>query len=423
MCCKTRSAVEHTVPDVLDEILAACDAPPSLDLSVVPAPQRKRPAWRAPLAAAAVLLVFCCGILGFQSWHQSNAVTSVISFDINPSLQLEVDRKEVVQGTKALNEDAVQILDGMDLEGTQLNVAVNAVIGSLLQHGYLNELSSAILISVEDENTQRASSLEQSLTEEVQSALTNAASAAHILAQVIHPDADLLAQAEAYGISPGKATLVSEIQTQNTGLSFDGLASLSVEELRQMEHGAANRLPIGRAEAVAAAQRGAGLSGKAILSYEVDVELDDSPAHYEVEFETVRGEVEVRVDAYTGAVLFTKPGSLVSGMPQSVPGTGTSNPSSTGEISQADAQSIALKDAGVSKERAEGLFCSRELEDEGPVYNVYFRPPALLPPPAWHSDSRRKNPCPNSHGSPRHTARSSPGINPRNRRCSPHSWW
>lgn len=367
---RIRSAVEHTVPDVLDEILAACDAQPSLDLSVVPAPQRKRPVWRAPLAAAAVLLVFCCGILGFQGWQKSHAVTSVISFDINPSLQLEVDRKEVVQSAKALNEDAVQILDGMDLEGTQLNVAVNAVIGSLLQHGYLNELSSAILISVEDENTQRASSLEQSLTEEVQSALTNAASAAHILAQVIHPDANLLAQAEAYGISPGKASLVSEIQTQNTGLSFDGLASLSVEELRQMEHGAANRLPIGRAEAVAAAQRGAKLSSKAILSYEVDVELDDSPAHYEVEFETVRGEVEVCVDAYTGAVLFTKPGSL----PQTVPGPGgSSTPPSTGEISQADAQSIALKDAGVSKERAEGLFCSREWEDEGPVYNVYFR--------------------------------------------------
>ena len=370
---RVRTAVEHAVPEDWDQILAACDAPPPLNLSAVPAPQRKRPVWRSPLAAAAVLLVFCCGVLGFQSWQQGSAVTSVISFDVNPSLQLEVDGKEVVQGTKALNQDAVQILDGMDLEGTQLNVAVNALIGSLLQHGYLNELSSAILISVEDEDAQRASSLEQSLTKEVQSALTHAASAAHILAQVIHPDAALLAQAEAYGISPGKATLVSEIQTQNRDLSFPSLASLSVEELRQMEHGGAGRLPIGRAEAVAAAQRGSGLSDHAILSCEVDVELEDSPAHYEVEFETAGGELEVFVDAYTGAILFTQSDSPISGPSQTPPGFESSAPPPAGGLSQSDAQFIALRDAGVSREQAEALFCSRELEDEGPVYKVSFR--------------------------------------------------
>lgn len=81
----------------------------------------------------------------------------MVSLDVNPSIQLQVNSKERVLSADALNDDAQVILEGMDLKGTQLNVAVNAIVGSLLQHGYLDKISSAILISVEDQDLQRAS--------------------------------------------------------------------------------------------------------------------------------------------------------------------------------------------------------------------------------------------------------------------------
>ena len=35
---------------------------------------------------------------------------------------------------------------GKDLKGTDIDVAVNALIGALVRHGYLDSISSAILV-------------------------------------------------------------------------------------------------------------------------------------------------------------------------------------------------------------------------------------------------------------------------------------
>ena len=88
------------------------------------------------LAAACLALVVVGGGAGVQ-YYQANAVASVISLDVNPSVELDVNRQEKVVSAVPLNADANEILDGMDLKGADLNVAVNAIMGSLLKHGYV----------------------------------------------------------------------------------------------------------------------------------------------------------------------------------------------------------------------------------------------------------------------------------------------
>ena len=46
------------------------------------------------------------------------------------------------------NADAVAILDGMDLTGAKVDVAMNAIVGSMLTNGYVDELANSILITV-----------------------------------------------------------------------------------------------------------------------------------------------------------------------------------------------------------------------------------------------------------------------------------
>lgn len=72
-----------------------------------------------------------CWCAACPSGHAGNSVASVVSLDVNPSIQLQVNSKERVLSADALNDDAQVILEGMDLKGTQLNVAVNAIVGSL----------------------------------------------------------------------------------------------------------------------------------------------------------------------------------------------------------------------------------------------------------------------------------------------------
>lgn len=361
---RLRTAMDHAAPDPWDRILASCEAQKG---TVIPMSEvKKARRWWAPLAVAAALAVVCC-VFGLTSWRSSNAVASVVSLDVNPSIQLQVNKNEKVLSAEPLNEDAQVILEGMDLRGTQLKVAVNAIVGSLLQNGYLDRISSAILISVEDDDALRAAQLESDLTAEVGTALQNASAGAAILSQVVSYDADLIAQAQSSSISVGKAAMIQDIQALNSALDFDALAALSVEELKQLRETGAPAMPVGKTAAASAAAAYAGVALDAV-SYDVDPELDEDPAHYEVELYTSYGEFDYYVDAWTGKVL--KGPANVSNAAGS---TQAPSGNAAGGITASKAQSIALSDAGISESDALGLRVKQDWDDGTALYEVEFR--------------------------------------------------
>lgn len=360
---RLRTAMDHAAPDPLDRILASCTEQKG---TVIPMTEFKKPRRRwAPLAVAAAMAVVCCAF-GLTSWRSASAVASVVSLDVNPSIQLQVNKNEKVLAADALNEDAEVILDGMDLKGTQLKVAVNAIVGSLLQNGYLDRLSSAILISVEDDDALRAARLESDLTSEVGTALQNASAGAAVLSQVVGYDAELISLAQGSSISVGKAAMVRDVQALNGQLDFSALSALSVEELKQLRETGAPAMPVGKDAAAQAAIAYAGLTASAVTYYDVDPELDEYPAHYEVELYTAGGEFSYDVDAWTGEVL--KGPANVSNLGTSAPTTAAS-----GGITADKAKSIALADAGVSESAALGLQVKQDWDDGIALYEVEFR--------------------------------------------------
>ena len=64
-----------------------------------------------------------------------------MSLDVNPSIELTLNRSEKVLACTPVNEEAQAILADMDgggdLKGAKLDVAVNAIVGSLVRKGYL----------------------------------------------------------------------------------------------------------------------------------------------------------------------------------------------------------------------------------------------------------------------------------------------
>ena len=108
---------------------------------------------------------------GGVSFYQNHRVDSVIGIDVNPSIELSVNRNEKVLQANPLNEDAETILDDMNLKNVDLDIAVNALIGSMVRNGYLDELDNAILVTVSNENEKKASSLRQDVVGDVESSL------------------------------------------------------------------------------------------------------------------------------------------------------------------------------------------------------------------------------------------------------------
>lgn len=353
---KLNSAVEHTAPDNVIEVLSRC-MPRKDNTIVLP---RRRPRLLLALVAACLLVVLL-GSGGF-AWQQANAVATTVSLDVNPGIQLAVNRQEKVLRCEPLNEDAVRVLDGMELKGVQLDVAVNAIVGALVRSGYLDDLSSAILISVEDRDTARAERLEQQLTTTVNQALEAAAGEASVLSQTVEQTADRQKLAETYQISLGKAALVEQVQALNGALDPAGLAQLSVEELEDLIETGAPGMPIGKAQALAAAQTHAGtLPESAGAVWEVDPELDEQPACYEVELKTAFGEFEYRIAAYTGEVLDG---------PANVQAAGSAADAYIGETA---AKTKALAHAGVAESQTQYCNVWLEYDDGRPEhYEVEF---------------------------------------------------
>ena len=361
------SALEKTAPDDVSGVLSRCEVRKGT-VSSMKANHTIKKKWATLVAAClAVILLGGGGVL----YQQANAAASVVSLDVNPSIELRVSRSEKVLACAPLNEDAKAILadmgGGADLKGAKLDVAVNAIVGSLVRNGYLSSISSAIMISVEDKNTARAEKLQRELTDTVDDALQTGASKASVLTQTLTQDAAREQQARENSISTGKAALVNRILAINPALQFDALAKLSVEELKDLAEAGAPAMPIGKDKAlsIAAAAFSRDLADEIRYS-EVDAELDESPAQYEVEITGQKGEeIEYKIDAYTGTILESKR--------ETEDKTSAAQPTSSGDIGHAKAKSIALNHAGVSESKAYDMEIELDEEDGMLVYEVEFK--------------------------------------------------
>lgn len=322
-------AVDRAAPHDLDEVLSRCREQDGKGIPMTTTNTNRPALWRALIAAclALVLLGTGAGLL----YQRTNAVASVVSIDVNPSIELRVNRQEEVLSCTPINEEARLVLEGMnegrDLEGAKLTVAANAIVGALIQHGYLDGLSSAILVSVEDGNEQRALRMEEELRSAIGGMLEAQAPSVTLLSQTLtgqagsshHHHGSQQAAGEpgaqqAAAISSGKAALVERVlalrtadasaQDAETEPLFAQLSALTVEELNDLLEAGETRMPIGRDAAVKAAQEYAGvLALGSKVAAEADPELDERPACYEVELLINGQEYEYQVDAFTGAVL------------------------------------------------------------------------------------------------------------------------
>lgn len=232
-----KSAVMDLTPDVLDRIdlntpqTAAEDVVREAAGNRTIAVMRRRMRVMGALVAACLCMV---AIAGGTYTYRNGKVDSVIGIDVNPSVELSVNRKMRVLHAEPLNDDARVIMEDMDLKGVDLNVAVNAVIGSMVTHGFLDDLDNAILVTVSNDSVSKASALRSAVVNDIQSSLEENQVQAVVYDQQVIEEDDVKALADEYGISYGKAYFLKELIAQNPALSMadmEKLAPLTMEEI------------------------------------------------------------------------------------------------------------------------------------------------------------------------------------------------
>lgn len=256
---------------------------------------------------AFAVILFFVGLIYFKN---DNSV-AVIGIDVNPSLELSINSKNKVIGVNTNNEDGKKVLGDMNLKGSNVDVAVNAIFGSMVKNGYINENDNSILISMVEGNYDV-----DKLANNVYSYLKNEKLNSSILTQNVDTtsyDKDL---SKKYNISVSKVKLIRSILNKNSLYDFEELSKLSTNELNILANTAYNKTE--EVSTVGTASKSNYISieevkkivfddskvnSNIVKDLEIEYDYDDGIMVYDIEFISNNIKYDYEIDAKTGKII------------------------------------------------------------------------------------------------------------------------
>lgn len=331
---------------------------------------------------ALAFTIILASLVFYNFTQRSNgAVAATISLDVNPSIEIQINKNERVLDVLANNEDAKIIIGDMDFKGSDLKVTVNALIGSLLRNGYLNDEANSILVSVKDIDTKEGTSLEERLMKEISDLLENGS----VLCQKFNEDEETLALAEKYNITLGKALLVKEIVEESKIYAYEDLAKLSINELNLLKKNnetniqrngqPSDKAYIGIQKAKEIALNHAGLKESDVRLEKAELDFERGRMVYEVEFDYNRVEYEYLIDASSGEIIdfiTENDADYYQQNNQTNNNQTSNNQSNQNSYVGIDAKQIAFNHAGVNESQVTNLKIKKEYDDGIVKYEIDF---------------------------------------------------
>jgi len=400
------NVISKSVPDVFNDVLTKCEKKNNFyrKESVMKKEKNRDNKFLVPrLAGVFALMVLCIGgVFGFNRYNKMYKVDSVIDFDVNPSIELSINKSEKVISVNALNEDGKIILDNMDLDKVDLDVAVNAIIGSMVKNGYISDIENSILVSVKNDDIDRANKLKDDITNSINEILSSSSIKGSVLSQTYDDNTENKKLAEDNNVSDGKAKLINNIlksdikDSKGKAYTFESLSKLSINELNLLlkekkasvkdtstSGTASDKGYIGKDKAKSIVFKDAGVSSSKVSALGIELDADDGILVYEVDFRYGNKEYDYEINAKTGKIIdkevevdddykesTTKPSTNQNTNNNTSNKTNTNSTSTY--IGKDKAKSIAFKDSGVDSIKVRDLEVELDKDDGVYVYEVSF---------------------------------------------------
>ena len=315
---------------------------------------------------ACVIMLFI-GIIFFKN----NSNIAVIGIDVNPSLELGINSKNKVVSVNTNNDDAIKVIGDMNLKGTDVLVAMNAIFGSMVKNGYINDSENSILISLVD-GEYNVDKLANDVYNNLQNEKINS-SILTLNTNTSDYDNEL---SKKYNISVSKVKLIKSIINKNSLYRFEDLSKLNTNELNILANNSINKneevSTIGSASTSKYISidmvkdivfKHAKVENKNIVNLEIEYDYENGNMIYDVEFDCNNIEYDYEVDAVSGKI-------LESEIENKNKDSNNNNNSSNTYLSKDKIKEIALKKANVSKYYDYDI----EFKFKGgtPIYEVEF---------------------------------------------------
>lgn len=379
-------------------------------------------------AAACILLVV--GIIVVPYYGNNFVPDSHVDIDVNPGVEIVTNKKNKVLNVQSTNKDGDSVIDGMNLKNTELKVAVNALIGSMVKKGYIANNNTGILVTVRNDNPEKANKVKEEVLYDINFALYTNDVQANVMNQTFKNTADANKFARENNISIGKAVFVLNLAAKDSSLDAKELAKMKVTDIANLvakkgidirdivdyddddsiweniadaiedidedagismknstQTGDKKQIGVEAAKQIALAHAKVALKDVTFIKAELDTE--DGRAVYEIEFYSGNVEYDYDIDALSGEIIsndfdienYSIPAQSAAAPQQTeVPQQTAAAPVPTapdantpsGDIGIERAKQIALSHAGLSQGSVSFVKAELDHEDGVKVYDIEF---------------------------------------------------
>lgn len=177
-----------------------------------------------PLALSLVLML-CIGITGWQVYFTQSFALTV---DVNPSIEMTVNRFDRVISTKGFNQEGLEIISSVKVKHMNYVSAVDCLLEEEQASGYLEE-EGEVLIAVSCPKKEKAEQVVECID------TMQAEKPQHV--QVIQPKKTAIVEAEKEDMSFGKYQAYLDIHEVNPEVTVETVKEMSVQDIKTIMSG------------------------------------------------------------------------------------------------------------------------------------------------------------------------------------------
>lgn len=194
------------------------------------------------LAAACMLTILLCGAGGYMGYSWLLSPVSYVSIDVNPSVELALNRLDRVISVSAYNQQGEELLDSLFLRGKKYTTAIDLIAASKVLRKYL-ALDEELVVTVAADSS-RESALKAGVEK----------SCSHIGhgSRSVSVDLDVVSEAHGHGLSVGKYSAYLQLSKYDDSITIEECRDMSMAEIHcriiEHEHGSGHQQDSGNSQ-------------------------------------------------------------------------------------------------------------------------------------------------------------------------------
>ena len=189
--------------------------------------KNKRLALPRLAGAFAAVTVFILGIFSCNLYFTADAYVSI---DVNPSIELTINRFDKVIAAHAFNEDGERILSEAGLQGKSYKEAAGLIMSCMENDGYLTD-DVLISVTIQTVNSERERLLCSALQQFIGEQALSAQSTADV--EVFPVSAEVWGNARGCNMSPAKYMAIKELLEVDKEATIEAYSDCGISQIRR----------------------------------------------------------------------------------------------------------------------------------------------------------------------------------------------